>query len=280
MTHADYTFKENLVNILNIGYMDENPRPRYASDGYPAHSIFITGVFEKYNLSVGEFPLTTLRPIPVFNGVKEIRWIYQDKTSNLSVLEEKYGITWWRDWDIGDGTIGQRYGDTVRKHALMGTLLYGLKSDPFGRRHILSLWQEDDFISTEGLRPCAFQTIFSVRRNLKGELCLDMTLIQRSSDYLVAGHINKMQYVAFQMMVAKHCGYQVGEFNHFVQNLHIYDRHVEQAVELLNREPSTKQPKLVLNVEDGTNFYDITEKDFELIDYEPVRPQLKFDLGV
>ncbi|HBC90281.1 MAG TPA: thymidylate synthase, partial [Lactococcus sp.] len=35
-----------------------------------------------------------------------------------------------------------------------------------------------------------------------------------------------------------------------------------------------------LNVADGTNFFDIKPEDFELVDYEPVGPQLKFDLAI
>jgi thymidylate synthase len=258
MNRADYLFLKNIADILRYGSLDENPRPRYASDG--------------------EFPITTLRPIPIMNGIKEIRWIYQDQTSSLDVLENKYGIKWWRDWDVGDGTIGQRYGATVRKYNLMNNFLNGLTDDPFGRRHILSLWQVLDF-KTKGLNPCAYEIHGAVRR-FNRKLYFDMTLIQRSSDYLVAGHINKMQYVAWMMMVAKHCGYEVGTFGHYVHNLHIYDRHVVQAKELLSREPSTNQPILKLNIDEPTSFYDITENDFELVGYEPVKPQLKFDLGV
>ena len=55
-----------------------------------------------------------------------------------------------------------------------------------------------------------------------------------SSDYLVAGHVNKMQYVALLMMVARHVGLKPGVFMHVVDNLHIYDRHIEQAKELLS----------------------------------------------
>lgn len=279
MNVADSIFITNMINILECGYWDENPRPRYASDGTPARSIFITQVFEKYNLALGEFPITTLRPIPIFNGIKEIQWIYQNQTSNLDILREEYGIRWWDDWNIGDDTIGVRYGATVDRYDLMNKLLNGLVKNPFGRRHILSLWQERDFSDSEGLLPCAFQTMFTVRK-VGEEYFLDMTLTMRSSDYLVAGHINRMQYVAFQMMVAKHCGYHLGNFCIFVQNLHIYDRHTKQAEELLSRKPSNKNPVLKLNVPDGTNFYDIKAEDFELINYEPVKPQLKFDLGI
>lgn len=280
MNQADIIFKENIKRILNEGCWDENPRPRYESDGEPAHSVYIPQVFEKYDLSKGELPLTTLRPISFKNGVNEIRWIYQDQTSSLSRLEGEYGIKWWREWEVGDtDSIGERYGATVKRYNLINRLLKNLIKDPYSRRHIISLWQEDDFSKTEGLLPCAFLIMLTVRK-VNGIMFLDMTLIQRSSDYLVAGHINKMQYVALLMMIAKHCGYQVGVFSHFVQNLHVYSRHLEQARELIDRPSSNKLPILNLNVKDGTNFYDITYDDFELIDYEPIRPQLQFELGI
>ena len=28
---------------------------------------------------------------------------------------ESMGVNWWGDWDIGDGTIGQRYGATEQR---------------------------------------------------------------------------------------------------------------------------------------------------------------------
>uniref|UniRef100_A0AB39C764 thymidylate synthase n=1 Tax=Bacillus phage KoopaTroopa TaxID=3234046 RepID=A0AB39C764_9CAUD len=278
MNKADLIYKQNLRRILEEGSWDENPRPRYETDGEPAHSIFITQVFEEYDISKGETPITSLRPIAIKKAIDEICWIYQDQTSDLAVLEEKYGIYWWRAWGLSDGTIGQRYGATVRKYDLLNNFLEGIRKDPFGRRHILSLWQVIDLISTEGLNPCAFQFIGSCRR-VNEDMYFDLTLIQRSSDYAVAGHINMMQYLALQMMIAHHLGMKVGKFARFTQNLHIYDRHIEQVEEMLRRKPSEQQPQLILNAE-GKSFYEITSDDFELINYNPVRPQLKFELGI
>lgn len=127
--------------------------------------------------------------------------------------------------------------------------------------------------------PCAFQTMFDVRR-VDGKIYLDATLTQRSNDMLVAHHINAMQYVALQMMIAKHFGWQVGKFFYFVNNLHIYDNQFDNATTLLGRTPSDKNPVLKLNVADGTNFFDIKPEDFELVDYEPVKPQLTFDMAI
>lgn len=280
MNKADLIFKETVKNIMENGVMDINPRPKY-KDGTPAHTKFINHVMHTYDLEKGELPLITLRNIAIKNGIKEILWIYQDQSSDLSVLKEKYNIHWWDEWESKDmpGTIGRRYGATVKKYDLMNKLLDGIKSDPYGRRHIISLWQENDFEETDGLKPCAFMTIFNVR----GEF-LDMALIQRSSDFITAGNINQVQYVAFLMMVARHCGYKPGKFTHFIDNVQVYDRHFDAARELLNREAIECNPRLILNPE-KKDFYDFTVDDFVLEGYpreeiNEKNPQLKLEIGI
>ena len=234
MIKADKYYIENLKDILDNGSWDENPRPKW-SDGTPAHSKFITQVFEKYDISKGEFPITTLRNTAIKTGIREIFWIYQKQSNCLKVAREM-GINWWEEWNIGDDTIGQRYGATIRRYNLMDDLLDGLKNDPFSRRHIINMYQYVDLKETMGLHPCAYSTIWSVRK-VDGEYYLDMTLDQRSSDFLVANFINKTQYIALLMMVAGHLGYKVGKFCHLVQNLHVYDRHLDAMEEILNRTP-------------------------------------------
>jgi thymidylate synthase len=259
MNKADKYYIQNLSNIMSDGSWDENPRPKY-SDGTPSHSKFITQVFEEYDISKGEFPIPTLRNTAIKIGIKEILWIYQKQTSSLDVAREM-GINWWEEWNIGDNSIGQRYGATIKRYDLMNKLLDGLVNDPFGRRHIISMYQYVDLEETNGLFPCAYEILCSVRKVDKDKV-LDMTLVQRSNDYLVAGYINKVQYLALQMMVAGHCGYKVGKFCHLVQNLHIYDRHFDAVSELLNKEPLDIQPKLILK--ENKNFYDYTIDDFEI----------------
>ena len=279
MTKADTIFKENIRKIMEEGVWSEQARPKY-KDGRTANSKYITEAFMEFDLSKGEFPITTLRPIAIKSAIKEMLWIYQDQSNSLDLLEDKYNVHYWNDWEVGDSrTIGQRYGAVVKKHDITNKILKQLEANPWNRRNIISLWDYDAFEETDGLLPCAFQTMFDVRR-VDGEIYLDATLTQRSNDMLVAHHINAMQYVALQMMIAKHFGWKVGKFFYFINNLHIYDNQFEQAEELLRREPSDCRPHLVLNVPDGTNFFDIKPEDFELVDYDPVKPQLKFDLAI
>ena len=259
MNKSDKYYIQNLQKIMSEGSWDENPRPKY-SDGTPAHSKFITQVFEEYNISKGEFPITTLRNTAIKTGIKEILWIYQKQTSSLEVAREM-GINWWEEWNVGDNSIGQRYGATIKRYDLMNKLLDGLVNDPFGRRHIISMYQYVDLEETNGLFPCAYEILCSIRK-VGEDKVLDMTLIQRSNDYLVAAYINKIQYLSLQMMIAGHCGYKVGKFCHLVQNLHIYDRHFDGVDELLNKETLDIQPKLILK--ENKNFYEYTVDDFEI----------------
>lgn len=278
MTKADKNFKELCTRILEEGYntKGEKVRPQYA-DGTPSHTYFVNQVWEEYDLQKGEFPILTLRHIAWKSSIKEILWIYQDQTNSLDVLEDKYDIHWWNDWEVEQSrTIGQRYGATVKRYDLMNKLLNGLKTQPYGRRHIINLYQYQDFQETEGLFPCAMETHWSVRDGI-----LDMTLIQRSSDVPVANAINKLQYVALMMMVARHCGFKLGKFCHLVQNAHIYDRHVEQVKEMLERkgQEDCTDLRLVLDT-DKTDFYTFTLEDFKLENYEPNKPNFKFELAI
>ena len=283
---ADHLMNTSIRHILVSGYKDVNPRPKYA-DGSPAHTISVNHVTRKYDLSRGEFPICTLRPIAWKTGIKEILTIYQKPTNKLSEMEAM-GVNWWGDWDIGDGTIGQRYGATVSRYDLMNRLLEDLKNDPYGRRKVVSLWQETDLRETPGLAPCAFLTIWNVRNDNESNEYLDMCLIQRSGDMLTAsgpGCINEVQYAALLMMVANHCGYMPGVFTHFVANEQIYDRHEDQTRAMLERykdayaECDEITPLLILNA-NGKNFYEITIDDFEMINYYPIKPQLKLELGI
>ena len=283
MTKGDVYTKEILTRILEEGCLDKNPRPKYA-DGTPAHTLSVNHGMCTYDLTKGESPLITLRPIAVKSSIGELLWIYQDESNDLNVLRDKYGVTWWDEWDIGNRTIGSVYGETVRRHELVKRLLKGLKEDPDGRRHIICLWQEDDFKEPHGLKPCAFMTEWNVRHGKDGIDYLDMCLIQRSSDFATAGCINQVQYLVFLHLVARHLGLTPGRFSWFYNNIQVYDRHIEQAKELIAREPVDCEPKIWLNPE-KTNFYDFTIDDIKITGYpraeiKEKNPQMKFDLGI
>jgi thymidylate synthase len=85
----------------------------------------------------------------------------------------------------------------------------------------------------------------------------------------MAGYINKIQYVALQMMIASHLDYKIGKFCHFVQNLHVYDRHFEALNEILDRKSINIQP--YISLKSNKNFYDFTIDDFEIHNIDGIK---------
>ena len=287
MTKADSYMARDIKRILEKGYKDVNPRPKYA-DGTPAHTYSVNHVIRSYDLSQNEFPICTLRPIAWKTGIREIFTIYQNPTNNIKEMEAM-GVNWWSEWDIGDGTIGQRYGATVSRYDLINNLIKDIQNEPYGRRKIVSLWQETDLRETAGLAPCAFLTIWNVRNDSSGKEYLDMCMVQRSGDMLTAsgaGGINEVQYAALQMMIARHTGYLPGVFTHFVANEQIYDRHIDAANEMLTRAELIHSMTMAENepcleiINEVTNFYEMKIEDFKMNFYTPMKPQLKLELGI
>ena len=278
---ADESFKFICRHILEHGSYDLDPRPKY-SDGTPAHTYSVNHVVQTYDLGKGDFPMLSLRNIAVMSGIGEILWIYKDQTSCLKRLAE-YGVTWWDKWDIGDGTIGQCYGKTVNDHEIIGDLIKNMKNDPDSRRHIINLYQYDDFKKTHGLKPCALYSQYSVRYE-GNESYLDGFLLLRSSDFVMAGAINQVQYIALLMMLAQICGFKLGNFTCLLVNCQIYDRHVDPVKVMLERESVPANPYLYINPE-KKELSEFELKDFKIMDYprkeiNTKNPQLKLDIGI
>lgn len=277
-------YKKYMINrIFSEGSLDKNPRPHY-SDGTPAHTFSVNHDMFTYNIANGESPFVTLRPIAVKSGIKEVLWIYQDQSNDLNLLRDKYNVKWWDEWDIGNRTIGACYGETVRRHHLMDNLLKDLKENPDGRRHIMNLWQEDDFKDPHGLKPCAFQTVWNVRYT-EDKAYLDMCLFIRSSDFLMAADINQLQYLALQTLVAKSLDYEVGRFTFFMDNVQIYNRHMDAAEDIISRKPIPCYNAPHFEIPEKKDFYDYTIDDIKIVDYpldeiKKNNPQIHLDIGI
>jgi thymidylate synthase len=77
-------------------------------------------------------------------------------------------------------------------------------------------------------------------------------------------------------MFAHVSGLEPGELVHVIADAHIYDRHIPQVKELLER-PEYDAPELVINHHD--NFYDYIVEDFKLINYQKGN-QIKIEVAI
>lgn len=270
MAYADNIFKDNLRNILDNGVWDMNykVRPKW-NDGAPAHTKYITHVANTYDISKEGIPILTIRPVAWKTGLKEIFWIYQDKSNDVNLLEDKYNVKYWREWANEDGNLGKSYAYQLAKGIdfpegifnQIDRVIHLLKNDPMNRRITTNMLNLEEMKSMT-LPPCCYETWWSVRDDH-----LDMMLIQRSGDIVpAAGSMNVTQYAMLLVIMAISTGYKVGKFTHVINNLHVYDRHIKIAEELLNRE-EFEQPVFHVNKK-VKNFYDFTMDDFKLENYK------------
>lgn len=280
MALADKYFKEEVNKLLATGFNDEafEVRPKWP-DGTPAHTIKTFCAVRRYDLSK-EFPVLTLRTQAFKGVVRELLWMWQKKSNVVAELGKSAPI--WRAWEGEDGTIGRTYGYQLGKRAeysygefdQVDNIIYLLKNRPMDRRMITTMWCPEDLIKMN-LPPCVYETLWDVN---DGKLnCL---VIQRSGDMLAAaasGGWDTMQYAILTHMLAQVCGYEVGELVHIVNNLHIYDRHVDVVKEVMNN-PEYPAPKLWINP-NVKDFYTFTEDDFELIDYKSTKLDSKFEIA-
>lgn len=245
MNTANLFLVESLQEILNHGmrtklHPQHEVRTKYA-DGQTANYLSIGPKMVEYDIKSGDYPINTLRKFPLKSSVDEIRWIYQKQSNDLSVARAM-GINWWDSWDIGDGTIGLRYGATVARYNLMQGLINTFIKDPLSRRKMMSLWQEQDFTDDpKGLKPCAHTTNWHLNITPEGVYEVTVTLYQRSMDLLVTSSINPYQYYILSEALMAYLRYITGKdyrlvkLRHDVGDIHIYDRHIAAAHEVLER---------------------------------------------
>ena len=264
MSYADKVFVENIKDILENGYSDEelNVRPKW-EDGTPAHTVKKFCMVNRYDLSK-EFPIITVRKTFFKSCIKELLWIWQKKSNKISELDSHI----WDSWADENGTIGKAYGYQLGvKHKYpegefdqVDRVLYDLKNNPASRRIMTNLYNHHD-LHEMGLAPCAYGLILNVTGNK-----LNAILNQRSQDMLTANNWNVCQYAVLVHMFAQVSGLEVGEFVHVVADAHIYDRHIPLVKKLLDN-PQYDAPKFKID-KSIKNFYDFTVDSFSLEGYQ------------
>lgn len=193
-------------------------------------------------------------------GVQWRHWL-TPVSHKSEVFMDEFGSTYNRKGSVHHKEIDQ-----------LKLLIEGIKSDPNGRRHILTAWNPGE-LDQMALPPCHVMCQFYVNKNKE----LSCHMYQRSQDVFLGAPFNYASYALLTHMIAHVCGYGVGELIVSTGDTHIYQNHVDQVKELLSREPHPL-PKLQLNPS-VTDIDKFTMNDIKLIDYQS-HGQLKAPMAV
>ena len=251
-------------------------RGKYRMDRTGIGTISVFGYQSRYSLEDG-FPIVTTKKLHLKSVIHELLWFISGDT-NVKYLQDN-DVTIWNEWADINGDLGPVYGHQWRSWETRGgvidqlrNVIESLKTNPFGRRHIVSAWNPAD-IDKMALPPCHcfFQFYVDDENNLS------LQLYQRSADVFLGVPFNVASYSLLLMMVAQVTGYKPYEFIHTIGDAHLYMNHIEQAKLQLSREPLEK-PVMDINP-NVTRIDDFKYEDFILKGYDPY-PAIKAEIAV
>lgn len=209
-------------------------------------TLSLFGPQMRFELAEG-FPLLTTKKVFTKGVIEELLWFLRGSTNSREL--EAVGVNIWREWAADDGELGPVYGHQWRSwggtdaagnpHKIdqIRNVIEGLRTDPYGRRHIVSAWNVGE-LEQMTLPACHAFFQFNVRPGADGvPRFLDCQLYQRSGDFFLGVPFNIASYALLTHMVAAQTGLVAGTFIHTLGDAHLYKNHIEQAKEQLSREP-------------------------------------------
>ncbi len=294
MKHSEYSYLDALKDILDNG----EHRPDRTGIG----TISKFGVQMRFDLSKG-FPAVTTKKLAWKAVVSELLWFIEGSGDEFRLREILHGNrysekkTIWTDnaqaeyW-VGKrlqrhpGDLGRVYGVQWRKwrkplirinkvvlqnHDQLLELIEGIKLDPYSRRHIITAWNPGE-LDLMALPPCHMMAQFYVAN---GKLSCQM--YQRSADMFLGVPFNIASYALFTHMIAQVCNLEVGDLIICLGDAHIYENHIDQVKEQLQRKP-LPLAELKLNPEiDVITHFEMS--DIDLLNYQSHAP-IKADMAV
>lgn len=286
-------YKDLVKYVLENGILKKN------RTGIDTLSVFSYSY--KVDLNKG-YPLLTTKKMYFNSMLHELFW-YLSGEENIREFRKKSKI--WDAWADSEGRLETAYGRfwrrfPVPKNSLDGEVfvnennkfvkkeengdltfdqiayiistLKEMKKNPEltnGRRLVVTAWHPAN-ASISKLPPCHYTFAFCVMGNK-----LNCHLTQRSGDIALGIPFNLACYALLTMMIAKECGYELGEFSHTIIDAHVYVNHIEGLKEQLKRE---ELPLPTIKIADKP-FEELKFEDITLENYNS-HPSIKFDVAV
>lgn len=256
--HPEQQYLDLLQLLIDRG--DE----RIDRTGVGTRAVF--GHQMRFDLADG-FPVFTTKQVYWKTAFKEMLWMLSGGDNIRELLEQNVKI--WTDWplkkyreqnnvDISQadfeakiladdefakkwGDLGPVYGSQWRRWKTANgkeidqvqQVIDDLQHNPTSRRIIWDGWNVAE-LDQMALPPCHKHYQFYVNQNTN---TLSGAMVQRSADAFLGLGFNIANLALVTHLLARQCGYAAGEIVWFGMDVHLYQNHVEQAKELLTREP-------------------------------------------
>ena len=286
-------YKDMVKYILENGVLKKN---RTGIDTLTTFSY-------SYKVDLNEgYPLLTTKKMYFNSMLHELFW-YLSGEEHIKEFRNKSKI--WNAWADEEGRLETAYGRFWRRYPVPNLALDGevfvnenskfvkkeengqlvfdqiayiidtlkeIKKNPEiqnSRRLVVVAWHPANATISK-LPPCHYTFAFCVIGNK-----LNCHLTQRSGDVALGIPFNLACYSLLTMMIAKECGYELGEFSHTIVDAHIYINHIEGLKEQLERE-ELELPSIKIA---DKPFEELRFEDIELVNYNSY-PAIKFDVAV
>ncbi len=286
--HDEYQYLHLIDDILLDGVME------YGRNG---NAKTVVGSAMHFSLENNTIPLLTTKKVAWKTCTKELFWFISGKTDNKILQEQNVGI--WNGnasreyldniglYDRAENDLGPVYGhqwrhfnakykdcktDYTDKGVDQLSYIINCLKDPkerYSRRLVMSAWNPCQ-LEEMALPPCHVLAQFNV---VKDEL--SCSLYQRSGDVGLGVPFNIASYSILTHIIAKHCNLKPKEFVYYLGNTHIYDDHIEELKQQIERKPYKFPEICIKNTYTSIDEYRIS--DIDIIDYE-YHPPIKMEM--
>ena len=230
-----------LTHVLQNGTRKET-RGVLTSTQKHVSAISCFGHQVRFNLQQG-FPLVTTKYVHFASIVHELVWFLNGDT-NIAYLN-RHKVKIWNEWADSSVELGPIYGKQWRwwqSHDgtdidQISNVIKDIKTvkanpnAPEGRRLIVTAWNPADMPVKA---PPACHTMFQFYV-VDGKLSCH--LYQRSADLFLGVPFNIASYALLTHLIAKETELEPFEFIHSFGDIHIYENHIPQVTEQLQRQP-------------------------------------------
>lgn len=186
---------DNTKCLYNIGFYIDNPMD---------NKIYTD--FRKWKSSYAEL---------------EWQW-YLSENRNVSEIKKHAKI--WDKMHNGDNIVNSNYGYQWNRNGQLDYIIEELTRNKNSRRAVLTIYDGKDHKIHQFDTPCTLNIVFNITNNK-----LNMSVLMRSNDLWFGFCNDQFCFSMLQKLVSDRLGIEIGWYYHFVNNLHIYERHYPTA---------------------------------------------------